>query len=95
CFQELALLCVRMFPEESDKLLKWQQSGWIRKSALLLNVKLRTRGNLTTTTKLNNNFPRGRMWSKLTPLGLVKEKSMLELYHYATSVSFTTMAHAL
>ncbi|GJR66393.1 hypothetical protein Tco_0012458 [Tanacetum coccineum] len=35
------------------------------------------------------------MWSKLTPLGLVKEKSMLELYHYATSASFTTMAHAL
>ncbi|GJY61691.1 hypothetical protein Tco_0462348 [Tanacetum coccineum] len=26
-----------------------------KKSALLLNVKLRTRGNLTTTTKLNNN----------------------------------------
>ncbi|GJS69303.1 hypothetical protein Tco_0702144 [Tanacetum coccineum] len=49
----------------------------------------RTRGNLTTTTnttdnfqeanggpslRLNNNFPRGRMWPELTPLGLVKEK---------------------
>ncbi|GJR07353.1 hypothetical protein Tco_0530337 [Tanacetum coccineum] len=43
----------------------------------------------------NNNFPRGRMWFKLTPLGLVKGKSMLELYHCATSASFITMAHAL
>ncbi|GJT56762.1 hypothetical protein Tco_0991816 [Tanacetum coccineum] len=35
------------------------------------------------------------MWSKLTPLGLVKEKSMLELYRCATSANFTTMARAL
>ncbi|GJS72264.1 hypothetical protein Tco_0705105 [Tanacetum coccineum] len=29
------------------------------------------------------------MWSKLTPLGLVKEKSMLELYHYDTRAKFS------
>ncbi|GJZ15251.1 reverse transcriptase domain-containing protein [Tanacetum coccineum] len=72
-FQELALLCVRMFPEESDKV-----------------ESLEKQEKTDTTTKLNNkNFPRGRMWSKLTPLGLVKEKSMPELYHYATSANFT------
>ncbi|GKB93964.1 hypothetical protein Tco_0980101 [Tanacetum coccineum] len=43
-----------------------------KKSALLLNVKLRIRGNLKTTTKLNNNLPRDKMWLKFTPLGLVK-----------------------
>ncbi|GJR48740.1 hypothetical protein Tco_1316843 [Tanacetum coccineum] len=37
-FQELALLCVRMFPKESDK--------------------LKTRGNLTTTPKPTNNYPK-------------------------------------
>ncbi|GKC44521.1 hypothetical protein Tco_1062243 [Tanacetum coccineum] len=35
------------------------------------------------------------MWLKLTPQGLVKGRSMLELFHYATSASFTTMARAL
>ncbi|GJY74492.1 hypothetical protein Tco_0478923 [Tanacetum coccineum] len=66
-----------------------------KKSALLLNVKLRIRGNLTTTTKLNNNLPRDKMWLKLTPLGLVKGRSMLELFHCATGASCTTMGHVL
>ncbi|GJW67583.1 hypothetical protein Tco_0122007 [Tanacetum coccineum] len=35
------------------------------------------------------------MWLKLTLLGLVKGRSMLELFHCATSASFTTMARAL
>nr|GEV63744.1 hypothetical protein [Tanacetum cinerariifolium] len=51
-FQELALLCGRMFPEESDK---------VEKFVPMLRGTLKTRGNLITTTKLNNNFPRGRM----------------------------------
>ncbi|GJU98301.1 putative reverse transcriptase domain-containing protein [Tanacetum coccineum] len=59
-FQELALMCVRMFPKEPDKIEKYV--GGLpdmihRRSALLLNIKLRTRGNLITTTKLNNNPP--------------------------------------
>nr|GEY82738.1 hypothetical protein [Tanacetum cinerariifolium] len=33
-----------------------------KRSVLLLNVKLRTRGNLITTTKLNNNLPRSKVW---------------------------------
>ncbi|GJY08625.1 putative reverse transcriptase domain-containing protein [Tanacetum coccineum] len=65
------------------------------KSILWLNAKLKTRGNLITTTKLNNNFPRDKMWLMLTPLGLVKGRSMLELFHCATSASFTTMARTL
>ncbi|GJY45261.1 hypothetical protein Tco_0434324 [Tanacetum coccineum] len=35
------------------------------------------------------------MWLKLTPPGLAKGRSMLELFHCATSASFTTMARAL
>ncbi|GJX33511.1 hypothetical protein Tco_0243366 [Tanacetum coccineum] len=35
------------------------------------------------------------MWLKLTLLGLVKRRSMLELFHCAASASFTIMARAL
>ncbi|GJV42207.1 hypothetical protein Tco_1420647 [Tanacetum coccineum] len=77
-FQELALLCVRMFPEESNKVESYYMATEliVKKIALLLNVKLRTKRKLfdQQTTKLNNNFPRGRIWFKLTPLGLVKGK---------------------
>ncbi|GKE27167.1 reverse transcriptase domain-containing protein [Tanacetum coccineum] len=38
--------------------------------------------------------PRSKIWQGLILLGLVR-RSMLGLYHCATSASFTTMAHAL
>ncbi|GJR68759.1 reverse transcriptase domain-containing protein [Tanacetum coccineum] len=60
-FQELALLCVRMFPEESDKELM------DKKNSTLLNVKLKNKEKHDNYHQANNNFPRGRMWSKLTP----------------------------
>ncbi|GJQ96946.1 hypothetical protein Tco_0008085 [Tanacetum coccineum] len=105
-FQELALLYVRMFPEESDKVERYVGGlpDMIHGSVVaskpktmqeatemateLMDKKISTfaefqaenkRKTWNNTTKLNNNFLRGRMWSKLTPLGLVKEKSMLEL----------------
>ncbi|GJT09326.1 hypothetical protein Tco_0856368 [Tanacetum coccineum] len=85
-FQELSLMCSRMFPEESDEIEKYvcgfpdMIHGSVmtskpktmheaiefatelmdKKLALLMNVKLRTRGNLITTTKLNNNLPRSK-----------------------------------
>nr|GEV59297.1 reverse transcriptase domain-containing protein [Tanacetum cinerariifolium] len=40
-------------------------------STLMRKGRLKVRGNLITTTKLNK-LPRGRMWLKLTLLGLVK-----------------------
>nr|GFA51199.1 hypothetical protein [Tanacetum cinerariifolium] len=91
-FQELALMCVRMFPEESDKIEKYVGGlpdmihGSVmaskpktmqdaiefttklmdKRSALLLNVKLRTRGNMIIITKLNNNLPRSKCTVKCT-----------------------------
>ncbi|GKD70430.1 hypothetical protein Tco_1324520 [Tanacetum coccineum] len=35
------------------------------------------------------------MWQGLILLGLVRRRSMLGIYRYATSASFTTMARAL
>nr|GEX96422.1 reverse transcriptase domain-containing protein [Tanacetum cinerariifolium] len=68
----------------------------------LMDQKLHTYAKRQTESKrkFNNKnqaqqIPRGRMWLKLTPLGLVKGRSMLELFHCATSVRFTSMARAL
>nr|GEY19654.1 hypothetical protein [Tanacetum cinerariifolium] len=47
--------------------------------------KLRTNVNLIKTTKLNNNLPRSKMWQGLILLGLARRRSMLGLYHCATS----------
>ncbi|GJV01711.1 putative reverse transcriptase domain-containing protein [Tanacetum coccineum] len=86
CFQELALMCVRMFPEESDKIKKYvggfpdmiQESVLAYKPKImqhaiefateLMDKKISTfaerqakkRGNLITTTKLNNNLPNSK-----------------------------------
>ncbi|GKC04563.1 reverse transcriptase domain-containing protein [Tanacetum coccineum] len=37
--------------------------------------------------------PRDKMWLKLTPLGLVKGRSMLELFHCAIGASCTTLCN--
>ncbi|GJW24181.1 reverse transcriptase domain-containing protein [Tanacetum coccineum] len=82
-FQELALLCVRMFPEESDKVERYvgglpnmihgsvvaskntknmqaatdrQTELMDKKISILLNVKVRTRGNLQHPPSFNINF---------------------------------------
>ncbi|GJT67103.1 reverse transcriptase domain-containing protein [Tanacetum coccineum] len=47
-FQELALLCVRMFPEESDKVERYVGG---------LPDMIHGIGKLNNNTKLNNNFP--------------------------------------
>ncbi|GKD57745.1 hypothetical protein Tco_1291132 [Tanacetum coccineum] len=86
-FQELALMCGRMFSEESNDVDK--------RSLHLLKDKLRRKGGLITTTKLNNNLPRSKMWQGFILLGLVRRRSMPRLYRCATSASFTTMARAL
>ncbi|GJZ13838.1 reverse transcriptase domain-containing protein [Tanacetum coccineum] len=115
-FQELALLCVGMFPEESDKVERYVGGlpDMIHGSVVaskpktmqeatemateLMDKKISTFAERQAENKRkldNNNFLRGRMWLKFMPLGLVKGRSMPELYHYATSANFTTMARAL
>nr|GEV92918.1 hypothetical protein [Tanacetum cinerariifolium] len=50
---------------------------------------------LIMTTKLNNNIPRSKIWQGPILWGLVRRRSMLGLYRYATSASFIITAHAL
>nr|GEU91498.1 hypothetical protein [Tanacetum cinerariifolium] len=93
-FQELALMCTKFVPGEKEKVEKYIDGLPLLNSALMQKGRLKARENLITTKKLNN-FPRGRMWLNLTPFGLVKGMSMLELFYCATSASFATMARVL
>ncbi|GJX48650.1 reverse transcriptase domain-containing protein [Tanacetum coccineum] len=54
-FQELALICFRMFPEESDKIEKYV-SGLLD---MIHGNEIKRK--LVITTKLNNNIPRGKV----------------------------------
>ncbi|GJU44044.1 reverse transcriptase domain-containing protein [Tanacetum coccineum] len=120
-FQELALLCVRMFSEESDKIEKYvgglpdmihgsvmasrpkTMQDAIEMATELMDKKISTltERQAENKRKLDNNSqaqqqsPKRQMWLKLTPLGLVKGRSMLELFHCATGASCTTMGHVL
>ncbi|GKF18261.1 hypothetical protein Tco_0063179, partial [Tanacetum coccineum] len=59
----------------------------------LLGVALTWTKTMQEAIELVNDLMDQKL--KLTPLGLVKGKSMLELFHYATSTSFIIMARAL
>nr|GEY04958.1 hypothetical protein [Tanacetum cinerariifolium] len=70
-FQKLALLGERMFPEESDKIKKLR----IKRSLRKLQGIIRT----------NNNKTRGRTLVEPTLLGLVRNRSMVDLFQNVPS----------
>ncbi|GJV33434.1 reverse transcriptase domain-containing protein [Tanacetum coccineum] len=75
-FQELALLCVRMFPEESDKIERLRTKGSLK--------------TLPETIKTNNNRTRGRTLAGLILQGLVKRSHKGDLNPYALNATITT-----
>ncbi|GJW02239.1 hypothetical protein Tco_1561095 [Tanacetum coccineum] len=121
CFQELELMCERMFLEESDKVEKYVGglSDMIHGSVMaskpktmqdaikfaneLMDHKIRTIAERQAKNKRkfddNNQTqqqpPRSKMWQGLILVGLVRRRSMMGLYHCATSVSSTTMVRAV
>nr|GEZ47958.1 hypothetical protein [Tanacetum cinerariifolium] len=52
-------------PKTLDFAIELANDLWIRNSALMRKNKLRTRENSITTTRINNNFSRNKMWFKL------------------------------
>ncbi|GKF80255.1 hypothetical protein Tco_0238857 [Tanacetum coccineum] len=72
-FQELALMCERMFPEESDKVKK----------------------KLDNDNQAQQQSPKKPNVARAYYAGSSENKSLMGLYHCATSASFTTMARAL
>ncbi|GKE63752.1 reverse transcriptase domain-containing protein, partial [Tanacetum coccineum] len=80
-FQELALLCVRMLPEESDKIERLRTKGSLK--------------TLPETIKTNNNRIRGRTLAGLILQGLVKRSHAGDLNPYALSETITTTVRVL
>ncbi|GJW33259.1 putative reverse transcriptase domain-containing protein [Tanacetum coccineum] len=101
-FQELALMCARMFPEESDTIERMQSNlqlnSWTRRSAPLLNVRLTTKESLMTllrTIRTNNNKTRGRTLVEPTLQGLVRRNLMEDLNLYAPNATITMTVSVL
>ncbi|GKF04976.1 reverse transcriptase domain-containing protein [Tanacetum coccineum] len=82
CFQELALLCVRMFPEESDKVER------TRGSSMTLPETIRTNNNIDKKT-------RGRTLAGFTLRDQVKRNNMGDLNLYAQSATITMTVYVL
>ncbi|GKC45303.1 hypothetical protein Tco_1063025 [Tanacetum coccineum] len=80
-FQELALLCVRMFPEESNKIERLRTKGSLK--------------TLPETIKTNNNRTRGRTLAGLILQGLVKRSHMGDLNPYALNATITMTVRVL
>ncbi|GJZ02278.1 hypothetical protein Tco_0520239 [Tanacetum coccineum] len=80
-FEELALLCLRMFPEESDKIERLRTKG-----------RLKT---LLETIKTNNNKTRDRTLAGLILQGLVKRSHTGDLNPYALNETITTTVRVL
>ncbi|GJR81394.1 reverse transcriptase domain-containing protein [Tanacetum coccineum] len=82
-FQELALLCVRMFPGESDKIERYVGGlpNMIHRSVVASKPKTMQEA-IEMATELMDKKIRT----------FAERRSMLELYHCATSASFITMA---
>nr|GEX77142.1 reverse transcriptase domain-containing protein [Tanacetum cinerariifolium] len=85
-FQDLALLCVRMFPEESDKIERYIGGlpDMIHKSVVASKPKTMQEAIEMATELMDKKI-----------YTFDERRSMLELYHCATSASFITMASAL
>ncbi|GJZ46182.1 reverse transcriptase domain-containing protein [Tanacetum coccineum] len=89
-FQELALMCDRMFPEESAKVERYVGGlpDFESQAENKRNMK-RLQGN----TKTNSNHSKETMWHGLTLLGLEIRSLMEEPNLYVPSAIITTMGH--
>ncbi|GJT11636.1 putative reverse transcriptase domain-containing protein [Tanacetum coccineum] len=103
-FQELALLCFRMFLEKSNKIERYVGGlpDMIHGSVVASKLKtmLRTRGSLMTlpeTIRTNNNDKktRGKTQAGLTLRDLVRRKHTGDQNPYALNTIITMMAHVL
>ncbi|GJR16775.1 putative reverse transcriptase domain-containing protein [Tanacetum coccineum] len=104
---ELALLCGRMFPEESDKIEKYVGGlpDMIHRSVVASKPKTmqdaRVKGSLRTpqgtlrTNNNNNNGTKGRTLAWLILQGLVERNNMGDLNPYAQNATITMMVHVL
>nr|GEX27539.1 putative reverse transcriptase domain-containing protein [Tanacetum cinerariifolium] len=94
-FQELALLCKRMFSEEADKIKKY-----VGGLPDMIHGSVRAKGSLrihqeTLRTNNDNNRTRGKTPVEFTPQHLVKRSNMGDPNTYALNATITTTVHVL
>nr|GEU92652.1 putative reverse transcriptase domain-containing protein [Tanacetum cinerariifolium] len=93
-FQELALLCVQMFPEEADTIKRYIDGTTVR-----LNARLRSKEKLMTLSEAikanSNNYTRGKIPAGLTQQNLVKRNRTEGLNLCVLSETITMMVHVL
>nr|GEX94444.1 hypothetical protein [Tanacetum cinerariifolium] len=101
-FQELALLCGRMFPEESDEIQRYPSSlqmiKWIKNCLGLPIVKPITKGSLTIlqgTNKTNNHSEGTTMLHGPMLQDLEKRNNTEESNLYALNATSTMMDHVV
>ncbi|GJW57001.1 hypothetical protein Tco_0103732 [Tanacetum coccineum] len=96
CFQELALMCGRMFPEESDEVEKYVGGlpDMIRGNVMQAEHKRKLEYNAGNNQGTNNKT-RDRTLGGLTPLGLVKRGSTRDHCPCVQNATITTKVHVL
>nr|GEV98756.1 putative reverse transcriptase domain-containing protein [Tanacetum cinerariifolium] len=96
-FHELALLCVRMFPEEAYKIERYVGGFPDVIHETRLSARLRIKEKLMTLSEAiktnNNNITRGKIPTGLTLQDLVKRNRTEGLNVCALSETITTMVH--
>ncbi|GJS72574.1 putative reverse transcriptase domain-containing protein [Tanacetum coccineum] len=101
CFQELALMCSRMFLEESDEIEKYDA---IEFATELMDQKIRTFADCQAENKRKiddnsrnnqNQLSKGKMWQGPTLLGLGNRKCMEDLNLCALNATTITMGSVL
>nr|GFC50006.1 hypothetical protein [Tanacetum cinerariifolium] len=98
CFQELALLCERMFAEEADKIEKYVRGlpDMIYGSSAIQQAKGYWRIHQEPLgTNNNNTRTKGRTPAEFTPQHLVERSNMGDPNPYALNAIITTMVHVL
>nr|GFA36290.1 reverse transcriptase domain-containing protein [Tanacetum cinerariifolium] len=96
-FQELALLCGRMFSGESDKVEKYVGGlpDMIYGSRAKGNLRIRQDPLETNNNNSNNTRTKGRTLAEFTPQHLVERSNMGDPNPYALNAIITTMVHVL
>ncbi|GJR88173.1 putative reverse transcriptase domain-containing protein [Tanacetum coccineum] len=80
-FQELTLMCSRMFPEESDEVEKYVEDLYLMTPQ--------------ETTRINSSLSKGKMWQGPTLLGLGRRKSTEDLNLCSPNATTITMSSVL
>nr|GEZ40472.1 reverse transcriptase domain-containing protein [Tanacetum cinerariifolium] len=91
-FQELAVMCTKFLANETEKVDKYISGLHDNIHGNVMSVRSKT---LDEAIELANDLMDQKLRTYVERQTEMKGRSMLELFHFATSASFTIMARAL